>query len=98
MRERKRKRKRETWDTQCVRTCLLDSLWQSVDPGMDASTPTLAILSFSKKVTYRRERFEELAHSNSNPSGVVVLAHERVGLMSSLDPSATGGLANDAAM
>ena len=76
-RETKRERERETWDTQCARTCLLDSLWESVDPDKDASTPALALLPFSKKVTYRRKWFEELAHSMSNPLGVVVTVEAR---------------------
>ena len=47
--------------------------------GKDASRPSLVILTFSKKVTSRREWFEDLARAVASPMGVEVAANRADG-------------------
>mmetsp|Transcript_62135 Transcript_62135/g.189725 ORF Transcript_62135/g.189725 Transcript_62135/m.189725 type:complete len:422 (-) Transcript_62135:102-1367(-) len=51
----------------------------ALDAGSDASRPTLVSLTFSKKVTSRRQWFEDLARAVAAPMGVEVAANRADG-------------------
>ena len=66
-------------DTFCGNYCR--QVWpeDASDAGTDASRPSLVTLTFCKKVTSRRQWFEDLARAVASPMGVEVAANRADG-------------------